>query len=255
MTSFKEYLTEKVVLIDRRDIDFLYEPFKPLIKEISNAFAIKDFDEMQIALKRIGYDFDKFKFTKKLHSNQLKSEAAKAAHIINPVDIELSHRVGSNHYLPSEKIVLGFPKSAVYGLESIETVPHNLMKSLKAEFTEIKLKTSIRHELTHWIDDSLNNLHMTNIFKQGDRKKFFEFLSAGTTDPYLGHIEIEAAVAVIDEIRIQIGNTKYFSLTWDELLDYSPNLKLLNDRLGKPWRRKILSRMARENLLSQSLRP
>lgn len=158
-------------------------------------------------------------------------------------------------YHPRDKIIyLGPIKNAVKGLSAYRSIPTSRLTQFYSEFTELRFKATIRHELTHWLDDSLNNLHMSKISRLKNPKKFYEYLKAGQKDVSLGHIEVEAVVSTIAEIKRRIGDERYDELSWQDLMNLHPALYGLNDSIGSPWRKKMASRLVREKLLGKKMR-
>lgn len=252
MKSFKQFITEKVIEVDKSDIDMIYRPLKVISQDVLKAW--QSGNRSVALLDAYNKHFLKPNTLLQIQSSKLKSPAAKLANEINPITIHVWNRLSTNHYHPGLKeIHLGFTNNASQAIAVIGMIPDNQHKSLHSEFTEIRIKGTIRHELAHWLDNSLNNLHMSKILKAGP-DKFAELLKGGQRDVALGHIEIEAVTATIAEIKRRVKDKKYNQLTWDELMDLHPALNALNNRLGAPWRKKLATRLAREGLLGQNMR-
>jgi len=138
------------------------------------------------------------------------------------------------------------------------------LQYMKNSITDVRVKSTIRHELTHWLDDSLHNMHLSKTAKtfnvltrNGPAKEMEKFykkaVAHGEDDIYLAPLEITAAVNQIAEVKRRIGEKKYNALTWADLMEMIPSLGNLNARLGTEWRKRMFSRLARENLIGTNL--
>jgi hypothetical protein len=127
-------------------------------------------------------------------------------------------------------------------------------KTLIKEFTEIRIKGSIHHELAHWIDDTLNNRHI--------KARVGKAMERNTRD--LGGIPVDATRM---EIQGQIHNIKQAynknKDVWDELsfqdvLDLLPSTNSVNNKLTgetkAKWRKELKLRMNREGLLGKNMK-
>lgn len=259
MHNFKELLTEALIDLDVKDINKVFAPFRHYLDSFSDLLAkpvelidTRDFVEL-IGDPRIPIQ--------KFDSSILNSKSAQAAHEVNPITIELYKVVDANHYDPlNRRVVLGIPRSLtnLVSVHQASSWAHHHLKSAQADVSELKMKSTIRHELTHWIDDSLHNLHMRRAFTAihagktpNERAQLYKkLLAAGREDVYLAPIEITAAVNQIAEIKRRIGDKKYNSLTWVKFLELLPGLQALNNsKIGVEWRKEIFKRLARENLI------
>ena len=195
----------------------------------------------------------------------LQSEEAKKAHALNPCKIVINH--GNNYYNPIEKLISlsvsdnalsyvlyrheGSLKKAIDSLYDIPSQQNNLPK----EFSEVKLKGTIHHELAHWIDDTLNNKHLT--------KRIEKQIASDTRN--LKGIPVNTTKM---EIQGQIHNIKqtyeHNKDIWDEISFYKlmnmvPSLNVVFSELKyqpkfrKQWVRDIKTRMSREGLLGKNM--
>ena len=195
----------------------------------------------------------------------LQSEEAKKAHVLNPCKIVINH--GNNYYNPIEKLISlsvsdnalsyvlyrheGSLKKAIDSLYDIPSQQNNLPK----EFSEVKLKGTIHHELAHWIDDTLNNKHLT--------KRIEKQIASDTRN--LKGIPVNTTKM---EIQGQIHNIKqtyeHNKDIWDEISFYKlmnmvPSLNVVFSELKyqpkfrKQWVRDIKTRMSREGLLGKNM--
>lgn len=256
MKSLKKFLTEKIIPVDISDINLIYKLFEPIVKEIDKILAIKDAKTKELELRKQGTFWVKYpKILGAIPTSKLKSDAAKIANEINPISILAYSSVSSNVYFPgNHEMHLGFTKNAVQAITHLDQIPEHQKKQLYSEFSEIKIKSTIRHELAHWLDDSLHNLHLTKKALLQNPKKFSEYLKAGQKNINLGFVEVEAVVSQIEEIKRSMSQDEYDNLTWSDLVEKHPSLFMLNNELGANWRRKIASRLSREGLLGKNMR-
>lgn len=300
LKPFKTFLQESLIDVDKSDVDKIYAPLKKPMKELSAVWE-KHIDRYKNATagspgKGVGSERDAIARTisrelyevlqkhsqnfvrdprrgallKTIKSSELKSELAKKAHSVNPIEINvwlIGPEGTSNNYNPGKKTIdIHLPASVAEAmLNRLITVPYYQIPSLMNEVSEIKHKTTIRHELTHWIDDSLHNFHIKrsmeriqDIFYAGDRKgaekAWKAMLNHGEEDIYLSSVEITPMVNQIAEYKRRVTKKRWDSITWSDLMVDLPSLGALNERLGQPWRKKMFTRLARENLIGKNFR-
>lgn len=289
MKSFQTYLQEALLDVDVKDIDKIYAPMKKAMKELSNVwkedgerFLAAGTDTQEAIANTMMNKFREIiKKNQPIHgplktfdSSQLKSENAQKAHAVNPIKINVwlvGPRVGANSitnaYVPSrsEIHICLDSKVAEAMMHRLQTVPHYMLAMLRNEVSDLKHKSTIRHELTHWIDDSLHNFHIRTGLgtvqasaKTGNetqtRQIFKKVMAHGEEDIYLSPVEITPMVNQIDDFRKRIGQKKYDKLTWKELCIALPSIGTLNQRYGAYFRKKMFPRLVRENLFGKNFR-
>jgi len=254
-------LTEKTFNIDK-DVVLVYNAlFKNLILDI----------------QKNGVDVLKHRLIS-MDSSQLVSPMARKADAVNPIrisgGIDLGDKNG-NYYNPSERyihlslrpsIIQFWQDHSEYKTldEIVEYISKHQRDDFRREFSPAKMKATIAHELSHWIDDSLHGSHITKMIKKssaalksGDWDIVDKITHRGESSIGLTDYEINAQIHAIKRLRTQ------YRRIWDRisLMDliqmYSP-LTAVYDKLSnsgkKRWIRKILHRMNRENLLSMRMR-
>jgi len=277
--SFREYIAEALLEVDVRDINMIYAPFAKPFREMQDAWkksANGKFTELtwaELEKWRLEREFrevmNKYgtsgKPLKVFESSQLKSDLAKQAHEVNPVTI-YTHLIGDgNMYTPTKStIYISLQAGAYFAMSgNLAFVPFHQIAMLRNETLDVRVKSTIRHELTHWLDDSLHNFYITKALKAtqqvkqdgGDWNRTLEkTLYNGEIDAYLGAHEINAAVNQIAEVKRRISKAKWDKMTYQDLLTMIPSLDVSNERLGAPFRRKLFTRMAREDLLGLNMR-
>jgi len=123
------------------------------------------------------------------------------------------------------------------------------------EFSSSTLKARISHEISHWLNDSLYNLHITNQFNLIPKNSKYN----GLTKSYLDS-EIDGYIHGIKEIKKQVP--KWEKIGWNDLfIMYSSLIEMIrkiNKIEGKEevenFLKKLIKRMHRENLLNSKLK-
>lgn len=282
--SFRTFLNEALIDVDASDVNKIYAPLKDVIKELTVVWN-RNFDRLlsastenkKVVARTISRELNEVIRNyqpiikdpiKVIDSSSLKSETAKKAHAVNPIKIHvwlISPPNAGNFYHPSSKSIhISLPYSVADAmLNRLAYIPNDQLPNLKNEVSEFKFKTTIRHELTHWIDDSIHNFYITKSLNNFDALK-----GAGKTkeaqlaykndilhhevDIYLSPIEINAMVNQIAEYKRRVGVRKYDSLSWKQLMVDLPTLSSLNNKFGSYWRKKMFERLSREGLIGKN---
>jgi len=292
LKSFRTFLDEALLDVDASDVTKIYAPMKDVMSELT---AVWNRNYERFVAASAGSPSPNVPssrsviartISRELHeviqkyqpiinnpirtfpSSSLKSENAKKAHAVNPIEIHvwlISPRGIGNHYSPSKKAIhisLDWVVADAM-LNRLADIPLHQISMLKNEVTELKHKATIRHELTHWIDDSLHNFYITKSLNNIDaltREKktkqaeiaYKKDLSHNQPDVYLSPVEINAMVNQIAEYKRRVGNKKYDSLSWSELMTELPSLGTLNSKFGSQWRKKMFERLSREGLIGKN---
>ena len=292
MIRFKNFLNEALIDVDREDVNKIYEPIRKQMKELSGVWdkhidrylkssagsSGPNFESNRSVIARtISRELDEV--IKKnqpvfgnpitvIRSSQLKSENAKKAHEVNPIDIYVwlvSHPKLGNLYNPITKVIhIGLDYNVYQAMMSIDIIPFHQIANLRNEVSDVKIKTTIRHELTHWMDDSLHNFYIRNAMvkmstqmKDGlptplSQKTYKNAVAHGEDDVYNSPLEVTAMVNQIAEYKRRVGKKKYDSITWKDLMVALPSLSSLNRKWGAYWRRKMFTRLSREDLIGKN---
>lgn len=239
----KKPLTEELHNVDD-DVDLLY-----------NKFFKSDIDEV----KRSGI-ITKFLFKEyKIDTSILKNPKSIKTHKLNPCEILINR--GGNSYNPVQHIInLSINKGAVdfiidgYGgnlKKAVDNTYEDLKDSLINEFEEYKIKGSIHHELTHWIDDTLYNSHINKFINKNIIDKKYNSITVNTL-PF----EINAQIHAIKQIKNK-NEDKWDNLTFGNLIKFSPSLFNIYRTLSyddkNEWIKKLKKRMHREGLLGKKM--
>jgi hypothetical protein len=239
-------LSEKLTDIDD-DVNMIYTKyFEYDIKEVERTGIIRD---------------NMFLYSE-TNTDILKSKECVDAHSVNACVIKMN--TGSNYYQPkSNTLSFSINDNAVDYVKGEAGCNLNLAvsllhtdaqkSSLRAEFTEEKMKGSIHHELAHWLDDTHHNQHINKRLNKAQEFK--------TKD--LGGIPVNSTKM---EIQGQIHNVKQlynkYKDIWDtlsfyDMLKYSPPLTSvfngLSGDIKTKWIRELKTRMHREGLLGKNM--
>jgi len=243
-TIIKSILNEKTYNIDD-DVDLIYDLF--FKKDIDK--AAKTGKVTKRMFKQSSTD-----------TSILKSEECLEAHEINPCKI-LINLIDSNHYDPSKKIIsLSVNRAAVavamdYGgnIDYAATKLDNGNVFIQ-EFKKTKIKGSIRHELIHWIDDTLNNKHIFKTLEKAQKRNSNTVFKNRNVNS--STIEIQAQIGNVIELRRNYTDL-WDDISFKDLIGLSPSLNnisnLLKGNERKEWLKKLKSRLYREGLLGKNM--
>jgi len=259
MKTFKQYLEEKTFAIDK-DVDIIYDR---LFKEIINNIKTNAGNAISQTIKQ-------------LDSNELVSASARKANVINPVTIvgglDLINPI-ANYYSPNDKTIhLSIHPGAALMLRNnigksikdlSETIPSHQRRNFISEFTSNKIKSSIQHELSHWLDDTLHNSHITNTIKKASdanintTNKRDRILNRGMGTSLVTDYEINAQIHAIKQLK-RNNHRIWDKLSIIDMITLSPSLshiyRSITDSQKSYWIRKLLHRMNRENLLGNYMK-
>jgi hypothetical protein len=172
--------------------------------------------------------------------------------------------MGSNFYDPKKSLIsIGIHKNALAhvlsnGGDFVKAVndlsDYKQKKIFKIEFTEEKIKGSIHHELTHWIDDVFHNRH---IEKRINKQVELQTRDIGGIPVNATKMEIQGQIHNIKQLYNKYKNN-WDVLTFDDILNISPTLNTVNNSLPsnfkERWIRDLKIRMNREGLLGKNMR-
>lgn len=202
------------------------------------------------------------------HTFQLKgSEDVDKANETNPVRMEFG--ISTSYYdVVNKKITVGLHPQAVdvlgpLGLDNekvIEDEPH-----IVYEFVGDKIKQTIAHELTHWIEQSIYGMKMSKVIDKAnkDLKKTSDYdkkQNIMTQFRTFSEHEIQAIVNGLSAVRDD-DSEKYESLNWNQVLRLSPSVKLYFDRAreklsGDDYKeslKNMFKRLFREGLITPNM--
>lgn len=247
LSENSELIEERLMNVDD-DVDYIYDEYFR-----SDIDAI---EETGIITKEM---FKRHNF----ETSNLKSELSKKADKINPCTIMIN--VGKNYYSPNGRLIsistnfnaIDFVISDFGGnlSDAIRGLGNNhLAISLKNEFTTSRIKGSIHHELSHWIDDTLHNQH---IKKRAIRASELGVgMTKGDIPINADKMEIQGQIHNVVQLKKQYSNL-WDTMSFDDLVKLSPTLYTIANELQgdvkKSWKINLLKRMYREGLLGKNM--
>ena len=270
MKSFKKFiseelLTEKYYKINK-DVDYVYNfLFKAFVdnfkknSEINEDLINTDWIE--------GDDFAK----------RSKNKEIKKAHELNPLDsIMFSKLSDVNVYRPAgisgnkKAQILLTPSSKsvrnlfhTYGKNVLNGVKGNNRFSLENEITEARIKGSIHHEISHWLNDSLHENHIKNRMSSHAGEVRTDYLkhmnkNIKRSHEFLTDYELDAQLHALIQYKRKNKKAWDSAKSIEDLFKKIPFTKPIRDKLSeneyKEWKKLILKRLARENLLPKNVR-
>jgi len=242
---FKQYLTEKTFAIGA-DVDYIYKKFfKRFINNVSKG-EIKNFPVI------------------KFSSSELKSKKAQKAHKENPVTI-YTGVFNTSAYIPfKSEIKLSLNGSVIdilkkHNIKEIEQMlGHDEFKRFMNELTPPTVKSTIYHELSHWISDTLYNKNITKrMGKAKEKNDYSLMLKFGET--YFTDYELDAQVHAIKQLKRDYSK-EWESLTWGDIITKKSSFHVVGKALKKApkkaredYRKRMIKRLNREKLLGKNM--
>mgnify|MGYP000208947884 CR=1 FL=1 len=198
------------------------------------------------------------------------NRAIKAAHAVNPISVWFNNPSSlGNSYIPDYKwITLDVADQLFrlihnYNIRSLKQVqalvPEKMARMLEKDLNGELIKQTLAHELAHWIDDSLNDSHITKHLdkkKQGSARETTRGKSIDADT-----IEVQAQIHSIKQAKRNVSAETWDNLTFDQLFSGEyPSLDVIrgmfadNPKMMRQWKRLLFKRMSREGLLGKNMR-
>jgi len=259
-------LFQEAVYAIEKDVDYIYnKAFKRFVDDIknNNLSKISDYSKSSTNLKTDFYvQYHKGILFCNFYSDELKSLHCKEANLKKPIQIVCgvfadqscySPEIKNNHILISIDVNIANVFLSKQNLDTTITKP-NLIKRVKNEVNEGRIKASISHELSHWIDDRKYEL-FTKLVNSKDGLLLRQ-QSVDTT-----YFEIQGQVHAVLQIK-KFYKDDYEKFTLNDLLDVYNPLAVIAETLlrkyGKEtlnvWLRYLLKRLSREGLLTKYMK-
>jgi len=214
-------------------------------------------------------------------SETLPSKQSKEASKVNPAVIACGIFKGGNYYVPKGELVARGQKAPGGGpmdrsyislslngsalqaalTNSIDQIPMQQLKSLYNEFNANRIKATISHEISHWLNDTFHNHHIEKTLSIARELNKPEVMKLHKKDVNMTHFEIDAQIHGIKQLKM--GHKK----NWDTLelkdvfFEYN-SLRYMGGQIylhygkevGDIWQKLIVKRMAREKLLGKNMK-
>lgn len=233
-----ELISEAIFDLDD-DVDYIFE--KSGLREFFENFdkGLKPY-EKEIYFREntlIGF----------IDSNELKSEKAVAANSVNPIKIYCGFFPTSSNYNPFSKeifITLNTEAFSMFYQDEVDQIHPMFRKTFYAQFKPTKIKSTIYHELSHWVRDSLHGKHIEKILskvkkfsqKGFDNTKVNKIKSLGLPDVHMTNLEIDALVHNVKQYKRDIPKEEWDSMSFKDLIEEIPILIGIYNKIIKKWR-------------------
>jgi len=257
--KYKEFIKESVIHGIDEDVEYIYSFFKKDIEEIEKTGIVTE---------------DMFKYHI-INTGDLKSDTSKKCHDLNPCEIHINHDLKTsnninltNFYAPqgtlhftedSSVIAVKIHDQLLYLLDEysgdLKFIVSLHGEEIKSELKSYKLKATIRHELAHWINDTLNNRYISKFLRNKTMGKILKKHKAKR--PASIPFEIYAIIQNIFELKREFKD-EWDDLTFDEMVDKLPALISIRSNLNPEeynrWKRKVKTKMWKDNLLGKNMK-
>lgn len=193
-------------------------------------------------------------------SKELTSSDCMEAHRLKPIQIEIAIKEDNSRYIYNENRILIFISPTNIKKVLGVNVKNKVDKHLVVLFKNGGLfKYVLTHELSHWVRDALSNKYLSK-YDMVALKKQITIIQYLKTDVSLSHIEIDAQVHTIKQIKSIVGEKRWNKMLLEQLVELYPSLKLIyeklmmsNGRLVVNWERSLIKRMHREGLMGDKM--
>lgn len=258
-------LTEAVFNVDKL-VDHIYEEvYEDFIDDIQSWKNGAEPSSLRLKITNKNYDEDQI--ASRTNSNQIE-EALE----LNPIQIFAGMSLNGNYYSPLESYIqLSFNqelydfiqnakrKDALFW-DTIGYFPKKLIKRLMSEFDGNKIRASIAHELSHWLDDTFHNRHLKNKSMNARENNRSIVSNLNIPDIALSSFERDANIHALVEVKRRYSQEEWDNFTFEDLEDLDPafhavtiNLLLIKGAYPK-WKKYIIKRMHREGILGKNMR-
>lgn len=241
------------------DVDMIYDKFFKAYVDDLEAVSVDS------SFRRQLYDENPITIGSLLSSEFTDMDCLKA-HLTNPITLTCGIGLkNGSFYNPTRQIIqISVQSHAILYQINPNRYSHlnkQMITSLSNEFTEGRIKGTIDHELTHWVDDTLNNGFLSKIIYQANEFNKPELLLLGKEDVNLTYFEIQGQMGNIRQAQRKNAE-RWDSMTLHDLFEIIPPLMAIYNRVSQKysskivylWQRHLIQRMNRENLLGKSMR-
>jgi hypothetical protein len=218
-----------------------------------------------------GNDIEKLFNTRKLTDDMFNKDKTDTSILQNPLCVEAHQKnpcrilinYGENVYNPINNIIsmtvnpaaINFLKSQNNDLDrSLNSLSKEDVRLFKTDFSEEKIKASIHHELTHWLDDVFYNKRIKRATDKFIKKN--KRVGKNNIPIDADTLEIQAQIHNIHQLKRKY-NDIWNSLTFNEMMTMSSTLKTIFNSLPEKyrykWVRDLKTRMYREGLLGEKM--
>lgn len=284
----KRYLKEELLLEKTfsigRDVNFIYKEgyFEKFLKEVhkykldpNGVDKLLNKSYFKSEIKKIK-DGKSVMFTQ-IKSEQLKSKDCQMAHKLNPCIIDCGVFTDGSWYRPKKVIHMLGAKDFNYSHIQVslhhnafnialnfntDYVPPQEYKVFVSEFNPVRAKESIAHEISHWLNDTMHNYHISDLVVTAQELNRPDMLKLGKKNVNMTHFELDAQIHAIKQLKMKykkdIWNLKTLRDVFIEYASLWSIAQGLYKEHGKEvfniWQKALIKRMDREKLLGKNMR-
>jgi len=214
-------------------------------------------------------------------SEELPSKQAKEASKANPVVISCGIFRGGNYYRPKEEFIAqgykapgggemdrGWISLSLHGgalgiimSNSMNQLPASQLKAFMNEFTDSRIKATIAHEISHWMNDTFHNFHITKDLRIARELNKPEYMKLHKKDVNMTHFEIDAQIHGIKQLKMQYRK-RWDEFTLKDVYFFYNSLRYMGGQIyanygkqiGDIWQKLLVKRMVREKLLGKNMK-
>jgi hypothetical protein len=257
----KRYLKEELILEKtfniKKDVELVYDVlFSGFIAELKRG-EYPPAEVIQGSLKGMGYS------RQSMDSSRLTSKSARAAHAIKPIKIHAGVFPSPSYIPPDNRINLTFNPMVldILRLGNTNVLRKEEIRRFNSETSPNKMKATIAHELSHWMNDVLHNSHIEKIVDLATEFHDQDILKLGKENVNMTHFEIDAQIHGIKALKQQYTTAQWNKMTIGDIMDLYPPIYSIwqaTTQYGKEvvgiWKKLLLKRMAREKILGKNMR-
>ena len=262
MTRLRRYLKEELLLEKtfniKKDVELVYNVLiKHFVDEIKRGDLPPEDVIKGARVKGYGYS------RQEMSSSQLVSKSARAAHAIKPITIHAGVFPSPSYDPIDNRINLTFNPQVLNILKqgTQGSLPKEQMRMFNSETSPNRMKATIAHELSHWMNDVLHNSHIEKIVDMAHEFHDTSILKLGKEDVNMTHFEIDAQIHGIKALKQQYSTAQWNKMTIKDVLELYPPIDgtyKTTSQYGKEvvgiWKKLLLKRMAREKILGKNMR-
>ena len=266
-TDYK--LEEKLYNISK-DVNFIYkQAFETFIKDFKNN-TLKNRDEYEDTKSTRSVGWGDYIF-KELHTSQLKSDDCKKANESLSIPIICGvFKDGSFHSFQKDNnpyIQISLHQDIVNMLYrdgkdfNKKITGKSIQKRALNELSEGRIKSTIAHELSHWIDNANYDIFDKIVGKAQTPQERKELLKLKNENVDMTYFEIQGQIHGVSALKT-VNKKIWDKITLEDLFEMYTPLANIAIKLHRNYREEVFTiwikllvlRLARENLLGDKMR-
>lgn len=199
-----------------------------------------------------------------IKSSELPSKEAIMASAKNPIEIHCGFYPNGSFYIPVEqKILISINAEVVRMLLTNEEwkVAGKRKTLFYQELEAERIKSTIAHEVSHWLNDTLHNSNIKKILDKASELNNKDIIKLGQKDVNMTYFEIDALVHGVKQLKMHNKRKWDTFTTTDVFLKYTTLTHIVSGlyrTYGKEvsdiWQKMLLKRLSREKLLGKNMR-